>query len=561
MHARFLALFGFLGASASAAYVQHQPCDGVDLDSSTLAIDYLRTKLTDFGEGSQRLSWGIGLLVPSVEDCNKLAENVSVTFSTSTLFGSSTHEAESVVTCKELIRPVYGNSHQLLTNFEQVAEKFYPLATFHSEIQLNFAYNDTSVCTQANVTPALSRMTDSIFRWLPISVFLFVLLIGVLRSYFDKPIRLPDDEGDEDASRNRPILPNVGDCLTYLQFIFLTGALSLSYPGFYQPAVSNLNWFSLLLPGPVTQGFVYPSINDGIYEINGTYGGTYGLELMHQIVGAPRTMATWLNMALAIAIIAVVVSLVLEGVQFFSPKNDIETASQDSSMSHMRLRFNRLLRAVLSYFTLPLITLSFYQFDNAAWLPGYHTALAALLLIVIVASFVWLIRQIPLRSLGMLVFDAKRYQSLPSLSRQDRSSNLFIMILFVVSFVRGIAIGGLQISGPAQLAVLGSIEVILLVSISGFQAYPVRSVGTISAVLRLVSVGLMMAFLPSLGASLPAKSLIGYVLLAIHAVMLLCGFLLPAAYNLILLAARSQASPEAEVSNPVHHHHCHVTLS
>jgi hypothetical protein len=549
MHARLLALFGFLGASASAAYVQYQPCDGDDLDSSTLTIDYLRTNLTNFGDESQRLSWGIGLLVPSVEECSKLAENVSVTFSTSTLFGSSKHDPEPKVTCKELSRPIYGNSHELMADFDRVSEQFYALATFHSEIQVHFAYNDTSVCTQANVTPALSHMTDSVFRWLPISIFLFVLLIGVLRSYFDKPIRLPDEEGDEDATRNRPILPNVGDCLNYLQFIFLTGALSLSYPGFYRPAVSNLNWFSLLLPGPVTKGFVYPSINDGIYEINGTYGGTYGLELMHQIVGAPRTMESWLNMAIAIVIISVVVSLVLEGVEFFSPKMDIETTSQDSSMSHMRLRFNRLLRAVLSYFTLPLISLSFYQFDNAAWLPGYHTALATLLLLVIVASFIWLMRQIPIRSLGMLVFDAKRYQSIPSLSTQDRSSNLFIMILFVVSIVRGIAIGGLQISGPAQLAVLGSIEVILLVSISGFQAYPVRSVGTISAVLRLVSVGLMMAFLPSLGASLQAKSLIGYVLLAIHAVMLLCGFLLPAAYSLCVLAARSQASPEAEVSS------------
>jgi hypothetical protein len=53
---------------------------------------------------------------------------------------------------------------------------------------------------------------------------------------------------------------------------------------------------SLSLAGPVTHGKVYSGVADGIYSINGTYGGTTGLEHMHQIVGAPSTIDTWVNM-------------------------------------------------------------------------------------------------------------------------------------------------------------------------------------------------------------------------------------------------------------------------
>jgi len=53
---------------------------------------------------------------------------------------------------------------------------------------------------------------------------------------------------------------------------------------------------SLFLAGPVIHGKIYSGVADGIYSINGTYGGTTGLEHMHQIVGAPSTIDTWVNM-------------------------------------------------------------------------------------------------------------------------------------------------------------------------------------------------------------------------------------------------------------------------
>jgi hypothetical protein len=553
MHvAPLLALWGILAIPASGAYVQHQPCDGDGLDPLSLPVDSLRAKLSSSGDDAQTLSWQLGLMVQSEEECSNLARNVTASLSVSTVFNTEHRQAEPVTTCYKLYREVMGNTHGLQVALEESIPRFYPLETFHSEIRMGFLYNDTSFCTQANVTPSLGETSAALLRWLPTSIFLFVFLVGILRSCFDRPIRLPSDREEvQDFRRDRPVLPHVGDCLQYLQFIFLTGGLSLRYPGFYQPAVSCLNWFSLLLTGPVTKGFVYPKIADGIYEINGTYGGTFGMELMHQIVGAPTTMATWLNMAISITIIAAVAAIVLEGVHLILPKSndeDIVIQRHESLFSHFSFRLKRVLRVVLSYFTLPLVAFSFYQFDNAPFLPGYHTSLATLLLVCIIAAFFWLVYQVPVRSLGMLVFDSKRYQSMSPLSTKDRYGNLFIMILFVSSFIRGVAIGGLQVSPEAQFVILGSGEIILLVCVSGFQAYPMWSIGTMSSVFRLLTVGLMAAFLPGLGASLGAKSLIGYVILGMHSVMLLCGFFVPAMYNVCLIGVRNWAAPKPEVS-------------
>ncbi|WDK19358.1 integral membrane protein [Colletotrichum graminicola] len=175
-------------------------------------------------------------------------------------------------------------------------------------------------------------------------------------------------------------------------------------------------------------------VEDGIYVLN----GTYGLELMAQIAGVPMSMDTWLNMAILVFMVAASIALVLR-----------------------------------------------------------VSCLAATPIVAMVAAFVWLIRQIPTRNLGALLFDStKRYRQLPPSEDFQRQDERFIFIIFALTFVRGAVVGGLQISGVAQLAVLGACELILLASIAGFQAYSTFSVGSIAATIRLCSLVFLMAFLP-----------------------------------------------------------------
>ncbi|GKT40446.1 uncharacterized protein ColSpa_00627 [Colletotrichum spaethianum] len=417
-----------------------------------------------------------------------------------------------------------------------------PLSTFHITFHLEGPDSEEVSCQEANITPALSLTITSVITYSTWALFIFVLLVGILRSAYSTPITLDDGE----ARSVRTVLPNVGDCLQYLQFIFLTGGLSLRYPGFYQPVVSHLSWWSLFFDGPITHGRTYESVEDGIYVLNGTYGGTYGLELMTQIAGAPMTMDMWLNMVVLIFVIAASIALALE-VFWLLNRNRNSDGGPSRSVGGVRETCSRVLRVILSYFMFPLAALSFYQLDQASWLPVYHTSLAVTLIVAMMAAFIWLIRQIPTRSLGVLVFDStKRYRQMPPSEDFRRQDERFILILFALTFVRGAAVGGLQISGPAQLAVLGACELLLLASIAGFQAYSTFSIGSIAATIRLCSLIFLVTFLPGIATN-EIKSAIGYLLLTVHTGMLVLGFFVPAACELTNIVRSWLAAPKPDV--------------
>ncbi|KAI8167533.1 hypothetical protein KHU50_006487 [Colletotrichum sp. SAR 10_65] len=459
---------------------------------------------------------------------------------------SSAFSAKTNTTCAKLNfakgwESTMRNPASLYVNFETDIGRLPPLSTFHATLHLQSNDSEEISCRQANITPTLDPTTISAIGYTTWGVFLFVFLVGVLRSVYSAPVTL-----DEEQRSIRTVLPNVGDCLQYIQFVFLTGGLSLRYPGFYQPVVSNLNWFSLFVVGPVTHGVTYDKVQDGIYVMNGTYGGTFGLELMTQIAGAPMTMDTWINMVVLMVIVALGCAVVIEVVWLVNRHRNSDGEVSESTVG-LRHTFSRVLRIILSYFMLPLAALSFYQLDHASFLPAYHTSLAVALIVAMMGAFIWLLRQIPTHSLGVLIFDStKRYRRIAPTEDFRRHDETFILILFVLVFVRGAAIGGLQISGPAQLAVLGSCELLLLASIAGFQAYSTFSIGAIAATMRLCSLIFMVSFLPDL-AGHETKSAIGYLLLALHTGMLLLGFFVPAVCDLVALCKRWWKTPRPDV--------------
>ncbi len=528
-----------LATCASAAYVQWQPCDDVSgSDPARFIPGALSAILTHVNRTHDRLSFEIVSWMEASE-CARWANDISSANLEIDFLGESRdHHPDVRATCQEL-PPVFGKfSHNLA--IVQDTGVFKALSTFHTTIRVLGANGEEKACLQANITPEFGPAVKAALRYGPMSILLFVLLVGVARSV---PIRTVA------GPWKRSVLPGVADCLQYLQFVFLTGSLSLFYPGFYQPAVSGLNWMSLLVSGPITHGQTYPGIRDGIYELNGTYGGTLGLEIMTQISGAPMTMDTWLNMVIIIAIVTVASALSLELYRYQSRPVDTDTRQPVSA--GLRHNFHRTLRFILSYFMMPLVALSFYQIDYATLLPAYHTSLAVLLVAVILIAFAWLLSQVPARSLGILIFDrGRRYRQLSSPSdtglAQDKR---FILVLFTLTFIRGAAIGGLQIWGPAQLAVLMACEVVLLACAVLFQAYGVVSAPTASALARLVSLAAMVTFVPGL-ASNSARSAVGYVVLGTHTCALTLCFFAPAAIHLGRLCARlsgGQGNQDSEV--------------
>lgn len=548
-----LTWLGLLGlfAQAQTAYVQWQPCPNAEADLADKLLGFVPQTLNvalspshdDGGSkpgGSTLMDFRIGAGIGEGE-CDPFVKGLGpVEVGLQMLGRSDTFDARVTnVTCAA-VRSPYRSPLEIEANLD--IGTLPPLSTFYLTFNVKSRprTGDTlkEGCLMAAVTPAITPTTDHGLRYGPLALFAFVLIVSVLRTLFEAGPDL-DHEDDEEESADmrsssvqpaRALLPGLGDLLHYLQFIFLSASLSLRYPGFFQPITSYLNWFSLFSSeGPVGHSTRYRGINDGIYERNGTYGGTLGLELMTQIVGAPHTIDVWINMVILISLLSSGIAglVVLTGVvnrrlHLWNPEPN------KCGVQNVKFIAGQVFRAVFSYFLLPLISLSTYQFDFATLLPVYHTAMAGVLLVLIAFAFAWLIRQIPTRNLGVLVFDnSKGYSRVhnPANGRTTAQAS-FVLILFVLNFIRGAVIGGLQISSVGQIAILLGCEVVFMASIYGFNAYHLFSVGVGCAMARVVVLALMVVFLPGI-VSFQVRDSIGYVILTLHAFVIVFAFLIP----------------------------------
>ncbi|KXJ87540.1 TRP-like family, partial [Microdochium bolleyi] len=434
-------------------------------------------------------------------------------------------------------------------------------------------------CLRARVTPRPHDQIINVLRYLPMAILAAVVLTGIIRSIPStrtQPRLWPENHtGEEDDADAPPqaILPDVGDCLQYMQFVFLTACLSLQYPGFYQPAVSELRWYSFFGATLWVNTYTYDGYNDGIYEINGTFGGTYGTELMTQVVGAPLTIGTWVNMVICVVIAAVAVALLLWIFWLLEIRKAL-LGILDPVRPGWKPLVSNVTKVILSYFMLPVIALTVYQLDYAGSLPTSHLAFAISLLAAVLAAFAWLVWQIPTRSLGALLFNpSKRYHRLqqhPSspagifddrngsdphirraattddgiMSAEKQRDRIFVYTIFVTMFIRAAIIGGLQLSGVGQVIALFFCELVFAAYIIGMQPYALVSLGTFAAGMRVVTVGAMIAFLPDMVSESP-RDLIAYGILALHALFLIVGFGGSAAYHFVDAAVHRATSKKS----------------
>lgn len=532
------------GGNCAAEYVQTVSCAD-SLDNDVLAWRSLSVALRREQDG-QRNILDLEVVQPYLQQpCDAMASNFSATLTVDMVGRQSVYHDTRTAVCRSRHSGNNTRADEEVLAYPSSLDlgSLLAFSTFGIRIQLSSMDEQVDLgCLKADITPSIPSIASGALVLAPCVVLLFVLLVGIIRGINDKRQSLSNNTESSELS-----LPGVSDCLGYLQWAFLTGGLSLHYPGFFQPAVSKLNLFSLFTTGPLTHGRVYPSVRDGIYSINGTYGGTTGLEHMHQIVGAPSTMDTWVNMMIAILIISFAVAFALEIATLLRKSANF---AQKSFSSKLVLRLVAVLRVILSYFTLPLSALSFYQISAVAWLPVWHTVSAALLIFSIMMAFVWLFRQLPRRPLlhDMPKWYRQEYDH-GNFNNRYRSEKLYIAFVVALTFIRGAAIGGLQIFGPVQIAVLASSDIGLLVINRWYRVYSLISMGSVFPLVRLVQTLLMICFVHGI-ANLSVRSAIGYTILASHACMLACGILLPAVYHLLAIyctAPRSIVSHSAGV--------------
>ncbi|KAK3293021.1 uncharacterized protein B0H64DRAFT_363325 [Chaetomium fimeti] len=346
-----------------------------------------------------------------------------------------------------------------------------------------------------------------------------------------------------------------------VQFIFFLGALTLRYPGFYQPVTSLLHWSALFSPiGPFGQEWRYDGVVDGIYEINGTLTGSYGLELMSQITGGPVTTDVWWNMVAIAAIITAVVAVLLlfhrvlsqhvPSLDWLAIDKDLGGEGPTSGSAFARGIWS-VLRVILSYFLTPIVAISAYQLDNIL-LPAYHLALATLLIVLVIVGLTWMWKSAPSNQLGVLLLDpSKRYRRVSTddsgsdteSERPAKARDLFAAIFFLLAFIRGITVGGLQFSPLAQVIILAATELSLLVTTAVLRPmrWQILAVFAGSGVARLMVVALTAVFLPELNASMSTRSRVGIAILVIHVAVLVFACTVPAGVRISSLISNTRA--------------------
>ncbi|KAH7367652.1 hypothetical protein B0T11DRAFT_336989 [Plectosphaerella cucumerina] len=176
-------------------------------------------------------------------------------------------------------------------------------------------------------------------------------------------------------------------------FFFFLGALTLHFPGFMRPATSSNSWSTLMFPGgPVMSGSVYPGISDGIYEVNGTFGGTAGLELVSQVTGAPITMWNWINViSLACMLLASLIFIFQLGPKILWTRRAFDSRTMQkirgTEVHGVRGTPHTVMRVFFSYFMTPVVAWTSYKLTYAPLLPVHHIIISVMVLVLIPVAF------------------------------------------------------------------------------------------------------------------------------------------------------------------------------
>ncbi|KAI8624659.1 integral membrane protein [Xylariaceae sp. FL1651] len=432
-------------------------------------------------------------------------------------------------------------------NLSKDFDSSYAFASFSPTLIIRYGdqYATTIGCISAIVTPTLGGVAWYL-KFLPLIVLIIVGFATVFAAIFS-PWGTSDifhwtSNYGRDPDLLRLVTPGFGDCLNYIQFIVLTGSLSLDYPGFYQPAVSQGSWSILMFNEQfVSRSEPWQSVRDGIYIVE----GSYGLQRIAQLDGMGEVEDIWAGMIIwLLVIIAAVLFLIQLGfLARWLWRLINHDSEEDLRSKNIPFSLGNVIRLVFSYFLLPIVALSAFQLV-ATPSPDYLIALAVVTLILIIGFAIWLMYLIATTKPRALLFD-----DLPTVlfygplyNTYSDEAAAFALIPIILTILRGIAIGAVQPSGTAQIVILAVCEVIQILTLQAFR--PFHTSTSMNAYhlsfsgLRFVSIILMVAFTPSLGLTEGPKGWIGYAILLIHGVVLLFGFFLSALQTIVEVIAR-----------------------
>ncbi|KAF4979362.1 hypothetical protein FZEAL_4403 [Fusarium zealandicum] len=537
------------------AYIQRRDCISASAEALSSHPQFKPDSLAAFLDETHnetRLQLRITGQYPELKSCEQSrSQNVSVGLKLAALGGTGRYHGEILnSTCESWTMPGQDNAlHAQAINFLFRIDKPAPLAAFELEVDMRGSDNLPVGCLEGFLTPDIGTTMQGISLWGPAMILALSMIAAGWREWFNLALAVTDEEQDSDSRHpSRSHLTRIADCLSYIQFIFFAGGLSLQYPGFLQPVVSSASWSTLMLQrGIVVRGSHYYGIHDGIHEINGTFGGTTGLEHMKQVMGAPITIYAWANIVTLALVILVCLFIIIQlGLNLRWTRDWFQKAGrwtlESSSQSRHKATFWFVLRVFLSYFLLPLTAWTAYQLDNARWLPIYHIILTAFVVFLLLAACWWGLSSQSPKNMGYLLVDDLNKQV--DDQEPSRAQDYYTVATFAFLLIRGGAIGGLQHFETEQLLVLIACEVAQL----GLATWAWSISGLFSRT-TMVTCARLLVLLFCLGmvrdiTSHQVASALGYAVLVFHALFLIGVFLVPSLYELVRLAMAGYKSRE-----------------
>jgi hypothetical protein len=402
-------------------------------------------------------------------------------------------------------------------------------------------------CISVNITPDLGKKLSDALCYFPVAILALTGIATVFAATCSpwgtsNIFRWTSNYGrDEDLLRL--VTPGFGDCLQYIQFIVLAGSLSLNYPGFFQPVVSQASWSILMFNESfVSGGNGSQSLVDGIYFAN----GTYGLTRLGQYVGMTKERDIWACMAIFLLCLITAVVLITQLGFLLRWIFRYLTDTQDGDLTGKNWAFTagNVIRIIYNYFMLPIIALSLFQLVVGPRSPGSVVAAAVVTLLLFAAVATWIFWFIFTTRPRAHLFDdlptVLTYGPLYNTYSDDAAPFAFIPVLLTI--IRGIAIGAIQPSGIAQIITLAICEVILILTLHAFRPFQsntsMNAYHTFFSTVRLTCILLSVAFVPSLSVDESSKGWIGYIILLLHAIVLVFGFFLNSLQTIIEVGAR-----------------------
>ncbi|KAF1990358.1 hypothetical protein K402DRAFT_325196 [Aulographum hederae CBS 113979] len=432
---------------------------------------------------------------------------------------------------------------------EHVFDSSYAFSTFATRFRVVSGDQKVSslACISANITPDLGSRIANALAFLPAAILAMVAISTLFAARFSPWSSVDYFSWTSNFGRDEDLLrlvtPGFGDCLQYIQFIVLAGSLSLSYPGYYQPVVSQASWSVLMYNESfVSHGNGLQNPIDGIYATN----GTYGLTRTSQLDGMNSDTDVWAGMAIWLCILTACVIFLCQMGFFGRWIYRAVSNVRDGDLQSKNLPFTvgNIVRIVYNYFLLPIVTLTMFQLVIAPRSPGSVVGGAVVMLVLLLAFAAWIFRCILTTKPRIQLFDDLPTLLLygPLYNTYSDEAAPFAFIPVLLTFVRGIAIGAVQPSGIAQLVILAICEVVMILTLNAFRPFQgstsMNAYHTFFAVVRLVTTLLSIAFVPSLDINEASKGWLGYVILLLHGIVLVFGFFLNSIQTIIEVSAR-----------------------